>query len=257
MRFRLKTDFLTYARDQIRGGLWYKPAWWDAVHRVPPTAFVPRVKKASIPRVRFTEDKLMRDFSIKNPAIARYDGPGRVEGDSRSVAAAFADKQIEIMKERGVSSDRAYTLARAWLIDHGPDAYAKLDLPPAVRAAAEATPEQVVAVKAAVEGVHDKQLALLSAALDRVRAARAADVSVTARRKPLPAYRSFHEEEDKLLFATRGMSDELVMPGKEGPRAAKAAAASSDATATSVASGDDKVDVAPSAEAAAAGGGSR
>jgi hypothetical protein len=24
MRFRLKADFLTFAREQIRGGLWYK-----------------------------------------------------------------------------------------------------------------------------------------------------------------------------------------------------------------------------------------
>ena len=90
MRFRLKTDFLTYARDQIRGGIWYKvrrvratarhevrrgtpallspaisrpqpqPAWWDAVRKVPPTAFVPRVKKADIPRITFVEDRLIR-----------------------------------------------------------------------------------------------------------------------------------------------------------------------------------------------------
>jgi hypothetical protein len=99
MRFRLKTEFLTFARDQIRGGLWYKvrrsagggllasamrchpatfadnyhcprpnppprsllqPTWWDAVTKVPPSGFVPRVKKADIPHVRFVEDRLIR-----------------------------------------------------------------------------------------------------------------------------------------------------------------------------------------------------
>jgi len=60
MRFRLKTSFLTYAHDQIRGGLWYKPTWWEAVQKVPPTAVLPRLKKKFIPRLRFIEDKLMR-----------------------------------------------------------------------------------------------------------------------------------------------------------------------------------------------------
>lgn len=59
MRFRLKTEFLTYAHDQIRGGLWYKPTWWEAVQKVPPTAVMPRIKKKDIPRIRFVEDKLM------------------------------------------------------------------------------------------------------------------------------------------------------------------------------------------------------
>ena len=38
MRFRLKTDFVSFAREQIRGGLWFKPAWWEAVARAPPLA---------------------------------------------------------------------------------------------------------------------------------------------------------------------------------------------------------------------------
>jgi hypothetical protein len=60
MRFRPRTDFLTFARDQIRGGIWYKPAWWEAVTKVPPAAFVPRVKKRDIPRITFVEDRLIR-----------------------------------------------------------------------------------------------------------------------------------------------------------------------------------------------------
>ena len=60
MRFRLKTEFLTYAHSQIRGGLWYKPTWWEAVQRVPPCAVLPRPRKSTIPRLRFVEDALMR-----------------------------------------------------------------------------------------------------------------------------------------------------------------------------------------------------
>lgn len=60
VRFRLKTEFLTYAHNQIRGGLWYRPTWWTAVSAVPPAAVVPRVKKRDVPRIRFLEDRLMR-----------------------------------------------------------------------------------------------------------------------------------------------------------------------------------------------------
>lgn len=59
MRFRLKTDFLTYARDQVRGGLWYKPSWWEAVQKVPPPTAPGRLRKADIPRIRFAEDRLV------------------------------------------------------------------------------------------------------------------------------------------------------------------------------------------------------
>jgi hypothetical protein len=65
MRFRPKTDFLTFARDQIRGGIWYKPAWWEAVRKVPPAAFVPQTKKADIPQLRFIEDRLIEYVSTR------------------------------------------------------------------------------------------------------------------------------------------------------------------------------------------------
>lgn len=75
MRFRLKTEFLTYAHDQIRGGLWYKPTWWEAVQKVPPTAVMPRIKKKDIPRIRFVEDKLMRRvYSCSNSSRERLTG---------------------------------------------------------------------------------------------------------------------------------------------------------------------------------------
>ena len=36
MRFKLRSSFVDRARDQVRGALWYKPAWFDAMHAVPP-----------------------------------------------------------------------------------------------------------------------------------------------------------------------------------------------------------------------------
>lgn len=60
MRFRLKTDFLSFAREQIRGGLWYRPAWYDAVTRAPPVHFQPRIKRRDLQNITFVEDRLLR-----------------------------------------------------------------------------------------------------------------------------------------------------------------------------------------------------
>ena len=60
MRFRLRTPFLAFARDQIRGGLWFQPSWWGAISKVPPTHFQARIKMREVPTIRFFEDRLMR-----------------------------------------------------------------------------------------------------------------------------------------------------------------------------------------------------
>ena len=60
MRFKLKTPFFDYARDQVKGGIWYRPTWWDAVSNVPPAHFQPRIKKREVPSISFLEDRLVR-----------------------------------------------------------------------------------------------------------------------------------------------------------------------------------------------------
>ena len=60
MRFKLKTPFMEYARDQVKGGLWYRPTWWDAVGNVPPIHFQPRIKKRDVQNISFLEDKLAK-----------------------------------------------------------------------------------------------------------------------------------------------------------------------------------------------------
>lgn len=126
MRFRLRTDFLTYARDQIRGGLWYKPSWWEAVQRVPPTGFVPRIKKRDVPTVRFLEDRLIREFDSRNPMLAQFDNKERnskvrvpgFSGPPPSIAAQFAQKQVEFMKAN-MSEAEAYQQAQLWMLENG------------------------------------------------------------------------------------------------------------------------------------------
>jgi len=51
---------MDFVREQVRGGVWYKPPWWDAVSRVPPSHFQPRVIKASVPNIHYMEDSLLR-----------------------------------------------------------------------------------------------------------------------------------------------------------------------------------------------------
>ena len=60
MRFKLRTPFFDYARDQVKGGIWYRPTWWDAVSNVPPVHFQPRIKKREVPAITFLEDSLVR-----------------------------------------------------------------------------------------------------------------------------------------------------------------------------------------------------
>ena len=60
MRFKLKTPFFDFARDQVKGGVWYRPTWWDAVSNVPPVHFQPRIKKREVPAITFLEDRLVR-----------------------------------------------------------------------------------------------------------------------------------------------------------------------------------------------------
>jgi hypothetical protein len=38
----------------------FQPAWWDAVCKVPPLGTLPRIKKKSIRRITFIEDRLIR-----------------------------------------------------------------------------------------------------------------------------------------------------------------------------------------------------
>ena len=129
-RLRRRLRLLDEWKEQIRGGLWYKPAWWDAVRNVPPLPAPARVKKSDVPTIRFVEEQLIkcvlrlrkllrppavsaiaspsllrlfrRDFASKNPSIAQYDAQAMIEDAEnqslRSVAATFAKRQVAEMQ---------------------------------------------------------------------------------------------------------------------------------------------------------------
>ena len=63
-RLRRRLPMLEEWREQIRGGLWYKPAWWDAVRQVPPLPMPANAKKSDIPTIKFVEERLIRCAAV-------------------------------------------------------------------------------------------------------------------------------------------------------------------------------------------------
>lgn len=119
MRFKLKTEFLSFARDQIRGGIWYKPAWWEAVTKVPPPSTPGRVRKDEIPRIRFVEDRLVREFTARNPQLKRFDERNVARKKAPdTVVKQFVREQLKHMR-RDTPEEAAYKRAQAWLITNG------------------------------------------------------------------------------------------------------------------------------------------
>lgn len=170
MRFRLKTHFMDYAREQIRGGVWYKPAWWDAVSRVPPVHFQPRIPKASVPKLTFMEDGLLRQFEARNPAIAAFDRPGPTGergAPHKTVAAQFVEQQLAAMRE-GRTQGEAYDVARAWLLDNGPRLYSQLAVPPEVEATLAQTPASIALARQQADEALTAQLEEVRGALAEV-----------------------------------------------------------------------------------------
>jgi len=187
MRFRLKTSFLTYAHDQIRGGLWYKPTWWEAVQKVPPTAVLPRLKKKFIPRLRFIEDKLMREFTARNPSLKHVDERSFARGRTSSVASEFVAEQLQHMRA-DTSEPQSFDVASRWLVENGRRVLRKVD-PTLVGGAeidASVLPPQDVFHK-----VLAIQSELLKNALDEEEALRRGQ-----RQRELPPHRTFLSTEE-------------------------------------------------------------
>lgn len=103
MRFRLKASFLDHAHNQIRGGIWYKPSWWDAVSRVPPVHFQPRINKQEVPRIHFLEDRLMRCVEVG----------GRRGKGGREGALADGVRVAALLELASVKTRRSSTTLRA------------------------------------------------------------------------------------------------------------------------------------------------
>lgn len=213
MRFRLRTDFLTFARDQIRGGLWYKPGWWEAVQRVPPTGFVPRIKKAEIPRIRFIEDRLIRDFDAKNPMVRTFDGSGE-----KRLASVFARYQVARMKE-GKTEEEAYGLARAWLVENkGKEMFRRLALPQKLRHSIMGTEEPREVDVDAVRHVLEHQVNVVDRALGSARQDKYQDARTEG-------YVHFRTAEEVARLRTRAAAGEPAYGRPASPASAAPAAA--------------------------------
>ena len=233
VRFRPKTDFVSFAREQIRGGLWYRPGWWEAVSRVPPAHFTPRIPKKEIPIISLAEDSLLKKFNARNASIAAFDKPKSTRsknGSSRgltvgtkTVGSLFVEKQLETMRESGgkMTEEQAYAIARAWMLENGKSLFARLNVPVDVRAALAATdPEKLYETKNAVETELKKQLDEVRRALRKSQqsAERATSSTTTGTlltdkvAAAAAKYRSQRTPAEDSKFSLRALSKELHLP---------------------------------------------
>jgi hypothetical protein len=232
VRFRPKTDFVSFAREQIRGGLWYRPGWWEAVSRVPPAHFTPRIPKKEIPIISLAEDSLLKKFNARNASIAAFDKPKSTKGGSsrgpsgaaKTVGSLFVEKQLEAMKEGEgkVTEEQAYAIARAWMLENGKSLFARLNVPVDVRAALAATdPEKLYETKNAVETELKKQLDEVRRALRKSQQSAAASISAASSGATLltdkvaaaaAKYKSLRTPAEDSKFSLRAWSREPHLP---------------------------------------------
>ena len=241
VRFRPKTDFVSFAREQIRGGLWYRPGWWEAISKVPPAHFTPRIPKKEIPIISLEEDKLLKKFNARNASIAAFDKPtsnrqksGQVKssntsggggGGAKTVGSLFVEKQLEVMRESNgrLTEEQAYAITRAWMLENGKSLFARLNVPMDVRAALEATnPENLHETKSVVEMELKRQLDEVRKALRKTNtvATQIGSTSSTSTGTLLTdkvaaaaaKYRSMRTPAEDSKFSLRAWSKELHLP---------------------------------------------
>jgi hypothetical protein len=247
-----------------------QPSWWEAVRKVPPTAFVPRIKKKTIPRITFLEDKLIRCVSTlgiwADRAAARGLGaapscrsppspPPPPAPPPPLACSGFEGKNPVLAQFDSFASSRQ-------------DPRTVASIFAAKQAAAmrnDATEEEAYGVAKAWMIDHGRDVLLRMGVLaDEATAARAAAreykeamaAQTAATRAALrsqlyarQAYRSFLEPEEVHALATRALSAEPVLPtaGREDAAAAEesdagrpAAPAAAGGATTGASGGDGK-----------------
>ncbi len=206
----------------------------DAVTRVPPVHFQPRLKRRDVPQITFLEDRLLRRFREKNAAIAAFDRGAPAAGGafSRTIAAQFIEQQLARMRG-GADEAAAFRGARAWMLTEGPRLFPALSLPAHVRAAATAAPADVAAARVAADEALAAQLAGIREALAREgsaaagASAAAAEEAAVQRRGSWRAWageRGAQEAARVAAAAARAYSREPVLPRRPAGAAGAAAA---------------------------------
>eukprot|EP01138_Halocafeteria_seosinensis_P004074 gb/GECG01004166.1/.p1 GENE.gb/GECG01004166.1/~~gb/GECG01004166.1/.p1 ORF type:complete len:206 (+),score=23.69 gb/GECG01004166.1/:1-618(+) len=168
-RIYRRLPFMAEAKEQVRGGLWYKPSWYDAMRKVPPLPVEPAIKKREVPRMVFVEDRLIREFEERNPMITAHDHYDPFHPDPQqqgTVASQFAAKQVQELQADKTETE-AYDVAKSWLIENGPNFYKRLDPPEELRKSIEGEDVMNMPPKEMYETMMRRQMNLVKQGLER------------------------------------------------------------------------------------------
>lgn len=177
----------------------------------------PRVRKNEIPTIAFAEDRLIKKFNRKNPAITAFDRPAPDAEDPRPISQLFVEKQLEAMQE-GMTEKEAYAVARAWMLDNGPALFERLSIPEELKDVLKTSPDNIAASALAVESVLQEQLREVRAAFRAYEEdmEREEALSVGGKKYIVGSYRSFMTAEEEDRLRTRAISSEPTYPRGKG-----------------------------------------
>lgn len=215
-----------------------QPAWWDAISNVPPMHHQPRVRKNEIPAITFAEDRLIkyvlpstirffhgcshlhficRKFNRKNPAIFAFDKPVPSAADPRPIAQMFVGKQLEAM-QNDMTEKEAYAVARAWMLENGPELFERLNVSQELKDVLDTTPDNIAITTQAIENTLQNQLRDVRDAFRAYEEDSERDdtLSVGGKKYIVGSYRSFMSSEEEDKVRSRAFSTDRLFPRGKG-----------------------------------------
>ena len=115
-----KIDLITKTRKLVNAGLIKEaPAWLIALERLPPQVTPPREGRG-VPKIELPTDRLFHLRQVRNPASRNE--PFFARGELQSATLLFAERQLALMNEEGLSEADAYTAVEKQMEDMKSDA---------------------------------------------------------------------------------------------------------------------------------------
>jgi len=159
-----------------------------------------------VPHLRFVEDKLVREFAARNPALKAFDDANvAASRAAATVTAQFVDRQLAHLRAQR-DTETAYTMAVGEIVKDGRQVLTRAL--PSLRGAGVVNPD-VVPPRDQFARVMAAQAALLDGAL------KAAAKVTDDRLRGLPPYRDFRTPAARAALAARAASTEPRMPAPD------------------------------------------
>mmetsp|Transcript_34207 Transcript_34207/g.81136 ORF Transcript_34207/g.81136 Transcript_34207/m.81136 type:complete len:159 (+) Transcript_34207:63-539(+) len=102
VRLRRSGDLLYRVKKLLKSGIFEEPPWLEALERVPPLEMPKRPRPRPL---RFPESQMEMQYIKNNPKVLSI--PVRLNGPEPSVPRQFVWRQLELMRERGLSKAEA------------------------------------------------------------------------------------------------------------------------------------------------------